>query len=428
MRERILDLALGLLIACVVFSVHFRAQVVTISDSTWNVYTALSLLDQGDADLNEYEALLKGMDFWAIDTIDGRHYNYFPIGPSIFAVPLIAAARKFPGGLLYFNQNGFAHRDPHTNLQLYTASCATAIAAMLMYLIARFGLRRAPAFVLALLFAFGTPLYSTASRALWQHGPSLVFLCATLLALVAAKRDERWLPAAGIAMALAFVMRPTNAIAVVFLSLYVLLQHRRGLALYLAGAAAVALPYLLYNINVYDAWFPPYSAASRVGGWNSFAQALPANLISPARGVLVFSPIVALSVAGLWLLARRGMLGLFDVALLLIPVAHLIVVSRFGHWWLGHSFGPRGMTDMFPFFFWFLIPVLQEIDFRNRAVTAGRVLLLAVLILTSVWSVFVHYRGANDTATLFWNVTPVDVDQDPTRVWDWSDPQFLRGL
>jgi hypothetical protein len=27
-----------------------------------------------------------------------------------------------------------------------------------------------------------------------------------------------------------------------------------------------------------------------------------------------------------------------------------------------------------------------------------------------------------------WDETPVDVDDHPERVWDWSDPPFLRGL
>jgi len=31
-------------------------------------------------------------------------------------------------------------------------------------------------------------------------------------------------------------------------------------------------------------------------------------------------------------------------------------------------------------------------------------------------------------ATALWNNSPVDVDEAPGRVWDWTDPQFLRGV
>ena len=43
-------------------------------------------------------------------------------------------------------------------------------------------------------------------------------------------------------------------------------------------------------------------------------------------------------------------------------------------------------------------------------------------------SVLVNFRGASSPAVYRWNVDPVDVDQRPERLWDWRDPQFLRGL
>jgi len=40
----------------------------------------------------------------------------------------------------------------------------------------------------------------------------------------------------------------------------------------------------------------------------------------------------------------------------------------------------------------------------------------------------IHFRGAHRRSAWDWNSQPVDVDVDPTRIWDWRDPQFLRGL
>jgi hypothetical protein len=37
----------------------------------------------------------------------------------------------------------------------------------------------------------------------------------------------------------------------------------------------------------------------------------------------------------------------------------------------------------------------------------------------------VSHRGIGSVQ---WNGEPVNVDFHPNRVWDWSDPQFLRGL
>jgi hypothetical protein len=40
----------------------------------------------------------------------------------------------------------------------------------------------------------------------------------------------------------------------------------------------------------------------------------------------------------------------------------------------------------------------------------------------------VHARGATSIAANQWSALPSSVDDARWRVWDWSDPQFLRGL
>jgi len=54
-----------------------------------------------------------------------------------------------------------------------------------------------------------------------------------------------------------------------------------------------------------------------------------------------------------------------------------------------------------------------------QPVAAAFVILLAV----SGW---IHSRGALRNDVYLWNVSPVNIDADPARVWDWRDPQFLR--
>ena len=45
-------------------------------------------------------------------------------------------------------------------------------------------------------------------------------------------------------------------------------------------------------------------------------------------------------------------------------------------------------------------------------------------MLLSVW---INYRGANSPDTARWNESPVSVDVQPARVWDWRHPQILAG-
>jgi len=74
-------------------------------------------------------------------------------------------------------------------------------------------------------------------------------------------------------------------------------------------------------------------------------------------------------------------------------------------------------------FIFFLIPPLTK--WRESAKPRGPA--IAFLALLAV-SVFIHSRGARSADAYIWNVSPQNVDQNTSRLWDWRDPQFLRGL
>src|SRR5207248_2106541 len=80
------------------------------------------------------------------------------------------------------------------DVEIFAASGMVAITAVLLYLIARRSRLSAPsALAIALIFAFGTSAWSTASRALWQHAPSMLMLTAALYLLVLAQEpSSRW--------------------------------------------------------------------------------------------------------------------------------------------------------------------------------------------------------------------------------------------
>jgi hypothetical protein len=57
-----------------------------------------------------------------------------------------------------------------------------------------------------------------------------------------------------------------------------------------------------------------------------------------------------------------------------------------------------------------------------------RRLLVALAIVALVWSVGVEAQGAILRSAWCWNNEPTDVDAHPSKLWDWSDPQFARGI
>jgi hypothetical protein len=146
------------------------------------------------------------------------------------------------------------------------------------------------------------------------------------------------------------------------------------------------------------------------------------QLISPSRGLLIFTPVFLFSVAGIVVALRNRWIFPLTPYLASILVLHSLLISM---WWPGYCYGSRYFTDMTPILMLFLIPVVN--GWRATAGTR-RIATGVAFILLALWGVFTHARGATSAVAELWSETPVSVDADPSRVWDWKDPQFLRGL
>jgi hypothetical protein len=226
-------------------------------------------------------------------------------------------------------------------------------------------------------------------------------------------------------------VRPTNSVAVVAVTAWVILFHRSVLVRYLLAGAAWLAAFVFYSWSQFGQLLPHYYLADRLD-FRSFWWALPGNLVSPSRGLLTFVPITLFVV---YLAARyAGDLPSPRLAALcaFVIVAHLVVASGFSPWWGGHCYGPRFTAGLVP---WLALLTIQAIAARlswRAHEQVGRswrwrieIAVGSALLLTSV---AINARGAADSATARWNVTPVNVDEHPERLWDWQHPQFLARV
>lgn len=394
--------------------------VIIVTDSVWSPHVSASLFYDQDIALNEYHRWIEGVNYYAIRVHGGDALPFFPIGGSLLTAPLVPLYRYFvdypadaPTRLDDFLQIYGPHDKPVREMQLVSASLLCALSAIVMFRVLNDSINTAWALLGTIMYAFGTTIFSTASRAMWQHAPSVLFLALLLLALTRLHKGKRWLLLAGFAVATAYVMRPTNSISVLIVTLYVLYQYRRAAFYYFLGAALVAVPFLTFNYIVFDAILPPYFAASRLGS-PLFLEALTGNLISPSRGVFVFSPFLLFI---FWhsdlSQQQRSLLRL----LYLIVGFHLLVISLFSHWWGGHSNGPRLFTDMMPFMVYATTITVANIKRR---------LPLLLFFMTAGISLFIHTNMTVYQASQNWNAAPVNIDSYPQRIWSWRDAQFLR--
>jgi len=405
-----------------VLLVHAFSKNETPYDSRWTIHTTLSILREGNTDLSEYEPILARYDYYAIERIDGRPYTLFPVGTSVLVTPFVFVVDRCES-LRGRDLQQYLNKHIPGRLEKVLGSVFVALTGVMIFGMARREIGTARALAVVFVFAFCTSAWSTASRALWQHGPSMCFLTAALYLIVASDRRKGLVAWASLPLAMSFVVRPTNAIPIALLSGWVLVRRTRQLLLFVLGGVVIAGLFAWHNYALYHAPVPPYFRPGRISHSPYVAEALLGNLISPARGVLVYSPVLLFALAGIGLRIARGPWRLLACLLAACIVLHWVAISRYHHWWAGHSIGPRLFTDMVPLFMFFLIPVVGGLRWRGSRFGKA---VVAAFVLLAAFSSFTHWQGANLRGALMWNGVPNNIDEHPERLWDWSDPQFLR--
>ena len=415
-----------LLIFFVVLLVHVESKTVTSGDSRWFIPTAISIINHRDIDLNEYADRIRSDSYYGIQRLSGNYYNIFPVGTSILSLPIVwlidVALDRIVG--ISFEEHLKSNRSENT--ERFIASIFVAIATVFIFLIAENTISsKFTPYLIAFIFAFATSAWSTASRALWQHGPSMMLLSASLYFLLKARNNPVNLLWPAPLLAAAYIVRPTNSLSFALLMGITFLRFRSNrffwysvLLAFLVFGCFVAL-----NLSVYGVVLPPYYQSSRLSFGPTFAEALMGNIISPSRGLFIFTPVFLFSFYGIILKLKSQSFEILDAALISIILLHWIVISSFPHWWGGYSIGPRFFTDMVPFFVYFLIPVVD----RGICLGGLRQIMMIIMFAGSLAiSFYAHHRSANSWRVPAWNQVPNCVDQNPSRVWDWSDIQFLR--
>jgi len=308
-----------------------------------------------------------------------------------------------------------------------TASALTALSVALALLTAARRLNGWQAGWIALALGVGTNLWASVSQTLWQQETALCALMGAVLVL--ARREARGvdLVTAGALLGLAGWARPQLAPIVAVLALSMIVRWGpRGVV----GAIPIACVALV-AIAINEAWF-----GTALGGMTSLEALHPlvhrtpgtlsrtpwvsaaGLLVSPSRGLLVFSPVVAFAAVGIAAARREGWRS--DLAwCVAAAAAEFVAYSFYQVWWGGHTYGPRYMLDVLP-----LVVPLAAAGFPAIAARRGVAALAAASL---VWSIGAAACGAFVYPAEHWNTDPESVDQHHERLWDWRDTQIARA-
>ncbi len=411
------------------FFVYCISPVITPSDSRYNSHTAYSIIKNGDSNIDE---IVADDSDYRVETVNKHRYSYFPIWSAILLIPCVLVAdvlmepafdqipllevkiRQVIGGRIPLSEPMKTY-ELYPIYELLTAALISALAVGLMGLLARRHLPLNQSILIMLLFAFATPMWSTVSRAMWMHAPSILTLTATLLCIDRAATRPKAIIYAGSFVALAYMFRPTNAIAVMCVSVYVFVFYRQYFLHFLLAALPFAIIYFGYNISIYGHLISSYGNAGRLSLHPGFTDALLGNWFSPARGMLIYSPIFCWALYSFWKHRDSRVLNLCSVIIIL----HWVTISLYPHWWGGYSYGPRFFSDMIPLFCYGLVIFFKHNSINNLATK--------IIFTTALcFSLITHGNGGTNMDAFWWNSRPSSIDEHPERLWDWMDPQFLR--
>jgi hypothetical protein len=379
---------------------------------------AHSLVREADLDTREYFP----------GSAPGRYAGYALLwrGDALYSIEPLASILTFAPFLL-------PHRDawPVAAFPQRIFNAAAAHVAMLtliamgVWLLSVTSPRRALAstFVIAL----GTSHWTTSAAGPWQHTSGALWLVAGLFAWWHAPGRASLYAVAALATALAAACRPIllPVSLLVLVDSWLVTRAPRRVAL-----ASTALVVAIGCLALYTNWyFHGFLLGGRmtlvtdpqrfhaVDSYFSFSlRHLAGLLISPNRGLFVYSPVLLLAIPGLLRCLRRDA----SPPSRLISIAGLAVFALYGGvstWWAGAVYGTRYMTDLLPFFALWLA--------RTPLPRRGRTTFAALLAVSCVASVWVQHLGAT-RFPCSWNKSPVHVDRAPERVWSWSDTQIAR--
>lgn len=382
-------------------------------DTYSNVPVSLSILSEGNLDLDEFQEAIPVCWKYAEIQVGSHWYLNFPIGEPILITPIVFIFRFFLGLDLL-------------RLEVFSAFFIYSLLSFLFFILVFILTSRLSfSYLLSFIFACCTTNATTISTGLWTHGGlELMLIVALLLILIGEKRNiSYFLVVSSIPLALAYIVRPTASIFIIFLSLYVFMQHRNIFIPFSLLMISIFACFILISIINYNSLLPPYYLASRLS-LKKFWEALIGQSFSPNRGFFIWQPVFLFSVYGLIYYFKNGpMLIKF---LNSSVCCFFIILATFPHWWGGCCYGPRLFTDITPIMVILLIPCLKK--FLNFKDTLKGKIFIVLFLLSLLLSALVQFRGLTNWNVHLWNATPISVDKAPQRIWNWHDIQFLRGL
>jgi len=414
------------LLAFVVYNANLRS--VTSFDTNPTRYLPISIIKEFDLDLDEFSFLHKYPEWWRgnkqvspyyLQYVRGHYMSSYPVMPAIlsvpvYAIPVLLGLTDGPVSAMGFTRTEVVG----TFLSKISAAAAVAFSVGILYLTLLRLTDKTAAFSIALLYAFATSSWSVSSQGLWQTSMSQPLLALALYFFVKAVEDADNVVYAGIPLALSVACRPTNIVFGVILLAYTVRRHRAQVRNFLLFPVIVGTLLLTYNLHYFGSLAGAYSTPTMGSFTYPRVEAFLGLLISPSRGLLVYSPFLVFALAGMALTFRRNG-DPFYRSLSIASAFLLLLYSAWSQWHASFSYSYRFLVDLLPGLCLFLPTTWNWI--------LAHWWRKGLFVTLAIFSVLIQFIGSF-YYPCGWFETPVGANRHPERYWDWQDPEFLRCL
>lgn len=287
----------------------------------------------------------------------GRVINKYPVGSSLLWIPFLLLAHLISFSLQFLgvpmNVSGYGLLD---QIFLLIASIFYfLLSAHLLYLTARkiFSDWIIPRFLSLAFLVLTTALYYAAVEPSMSHIPSLFSVSVFLYFSIVSIREKPNLLSAllyGASAALMILVRNQNIFFLILPLFCLLKQHHyrwKHFFLSVTGGMIVLAPQFVYWKIIYDEWIL-YSYQGESFTYLTQPKFIEV-LFSPVSGLVTWHPVHMFSITGLVAAAYYGR-SYMRIFLLLLLI-QLFLYASWECWWLGDSFGYRGLANAIPLLF-----------------------------------------------------------------------------
>lgn len=421
-----------ILFTYIIYNINMRA---INSGDTWPAaMLPFSILSQGTLYLDMFADFFQSLNFdpHMVLLSDGHFLSFYPIVIPVLITPFYI----IPYSLFNLIHLPLNMLDSSFYLAIFIlekifASLISVASVVFCYLSLKELIRREIAYICAAIYAFATNTWVTSSQALWQQGMvELILSVLIFLTIINEKnRSNINIIYMGILSGLFMFNRPSDTPLLLPFLVYVLLIGKRTFLYYLFFSVFSGFPFLVYNLYFFKNIFGGYTnLLSDFSLGTSILMNLSGLMISPSRGLLIYSPILILSLFGYthikeidgWNL--KLFLKIAGISILL----QLLVYGSYRIWWAGHCYGPRFLVCILPFLVVYIGLFLNG-WLRFDRIRGKYLVYLCLIGLLLIWSVSVQVIGAFCYPNGNWDGTPEDVDLGE-RLWDWNDNQITRSI